>query len=201
MNETPAPTLDQAAFQRVWRRVMPQDRPDCPFTLEEPALTPTADSPQPLVRSALSPLPAPVQPPQSVPCLGEASVGELPTLEARMDEAAQAQQAYQALARRAGRRCLASSLAEEKGRQVQRLNAAHFLISGQDYDPQPGAVSLPATNALAIRERFRAEQLEAAALMDAAQASADPCLSQLYRELAEQNREHTDLLRRRLEQR
>lgn len=198
MNETPAPALDQAAFQRVWRRVMPQDRVDCPFTLEEPALTPT-DSPQPLVRAALSPLPAPAQPPQPVPCLGEASMGELPTLEARMDEAAQAQQAYRALARRTGRRCLSSSLAEEKGRQLRRLNAAHFLISGQDYDPQPGMVTLPATNALAIRERFRCEQMEAAALMEAAQTTADPCLAQLYRELAEQNGEHTDLLRRRLE--
>jgi hypothetical protein len=41
--------------------------------------------------------------------------------------------------------------------------------------------------------------MEAAALMDAAQVAADPCLGQLYRELAEENRRHADLLRRQLE--
>ena len=30
----PQTDLDHAAFERVWRRVMPQDRADCPFTLE-----------------------------------------------------------------------------------------------------------------------------------------------------------------------
>lgn len=33
----PQNDLDHAAFQRVWRRVMPQDRADCPFTLDAPA--------------------------------------------------------------------------------------------------------------------------------------------------------------------
>lgn len=33
----PQNDLDHAAFQRVWRRVMPQDRIDCPFTLDDPA--------------------------------------------------------------------------------------------------------------------------------------------------------------------
>ena len=36
MNEPQTPALDQASFRRVWQRVMPQDRMDCPFTLEEP---------------------------------------------------------------------------------------------------------------------------------------------------------------------
>ena len=26
-------SCDQEVFERVWRRVMPEDRPDCPFTL------------------------------------------------------------------------------------------------------------------------------------------------------------------------
>lgn len=197
MNETPTAVLDQAAFQRVWRRVMPQDRADCPFTLEDPiSATP---APAPLVRTPPAPLPVQAVPPQSVPCLGEASVGELPALRERMDAAAQAQQTYQMLARRAGRRGVSTSLAVEKERQVRRLNAAHFLISGEEYAPAAGIVSLPKTNALALRDRFRWEQMEAAALMDAAQATADPCLAQLYRELAEENRNHADLLRGRLE--
>lgn len=100
MNEIPM-ELDQTAFQRVWERVMPQDRPDCPFTLEAtPDLSP---SPQPLIRSPL--LPRPLQEtPQSVPCLGEASMGELPRLEELAGEWAEARRTYRALARRMGSR-------------------------------------------------------------------------------------------------
>ena len=35
--QRPGEELDHAAFARVWRRVMPEDRPDCPFTLEPSA--------------------------------------------------------------------------------------------------------------------------------------------------------------------
>ena len=39
-------SCDQEVFERVWRRVMPEDRPDCPFTLysEEAGEKPTASS-------------------------------------------------------------------------------------------------------------------------------------------------------------
>lgn len=201
MNETPTAVLDQAAFERVWRRVMPQDRPDCPFTLEDPGLTPTA-APQPLVRTALAPVPVPAQAalPQSVPCLGEASQGELPALEARMAQTVQAQREYRTLERRAGRRSLFTALAAGKAQQLRRLNAAYFLISGQSYTPVPaGGDLLPRSGAQALRARFRSEQLEAAALMEAAQAASDPCLAQLYRELAEENRGFADRIRQRLE--
>ncbi len=196
MNEIPM-ELDQAAFQRVWERVMPQDRPDCPFTLEAtPDLSP---SPQPLVRSTL--LPRPLQEmPQSVPCLGEASMGELPRIEELAGEWAEARRTYRALARRMGSRGIFSALAAEKDRQLRRLLAAHFLISGREYTPAVSrAPALPKTRALALREGFRGEQKRAAALMDAAQVTADPCLAQLYRALAEENREHADRLRAALE--
>ncbi len=199
MNETPTPVLDHATFQRVWRRVMPQDRTDCPFTLEDPGLTPTV--PQPLTRAVPAPLPAPADPPQSIPCLGEASLGELPVLEARMDHAALCRNAYRSLARRRGQQGSFASLAAAKSQQLRRLAAAYFLISGKDYAPRPeGTVTAKTTVAQALRARFRAEQMEAAALMDAAQASADPCLAQLYRELAEENRMLADRVRAILEQ-
>ena len=197
MNETPTAVLDQAAFQRVWRRVMPQDRADCPFTLEDPISAP----PAPLVRPPMAPLSAQAAPPQSIPCLGEASMGELPALAARMDAAALARQAYRLSARSSGRQGLFSQLAREKARQLRRLNAAYFLISGKDYAPKVGKITPPKTTPLALRERFRAEQLEAAALMDSAQATADPCLSRLFQELAQEDRDMADRLRERLEQR
>ena len=38
MEQTSIPGVDREVFERVWRRVMPEDRGDCPFTLpEEPA--------------------------------------------------------------------------------------------------------------------------------------------------------------------
>lgn len=194
MNETPNAVLDQAAFQRVWQRVMPQDRPDCPFTLEQADPIP---APQPLVRAALAPLS--VQAPQPTPCLGEASAGELPALSALMDTAARARQVYLALSRRMGGRGLPSAWAAQKGRQLRRLGAAYFLIAGQEYTPRPGAAKLPRTNALALREGFRGEQRSAAALMEAQQATADPCLRQLYLELAAQDREIADQVRGKLE--
>ncbi|UQT49754.1 hypothetical protein M5E87_08795 [Flavonifractor plautii] len=38
-------SCDQEVFERVWRRVMPEDRPDCPFTLGEDAAAPPAIQP------------------------------------------------------------------------------------------------------------------------------------------------------------
>ena len=35
------PGVDREVFERVWRRVMPEDRADCPFTLQQ------AERPQP----------------------------------------------------------------------------------------------------------------------------------------------------------
>lgn len=175
MNETPVPALDQAAFRQVWRRVMPQDRVDCPFTLEEGEAAPG---------SPALPVPAP---PLPVPCLGEASLGELPCLWERMDQAAQARRVYQALEGRTGRRGRFSPLIAGKNRQLRRLAAACFLISGKKRAPAPAPATLPLNNSLALRERFRAEQMEAAALMDSANSTADPCLAQLYRELAGEN--------------
>lgn len=197
MNETPTAVLDQAAFQRVWRRVMPQDRADCPFTLEDPISAP----PAPPVPSPAVPLPAQAAPVRPIPCLGEASVGELPSLVSRMDAAARARQAYRLPVRTSGRQGLFSQLAREKDRQLRRLNAAYFLISGTDYTPKTGKAVPPKTTPLALRERFRAEQLEAAALMDAAQAAADPCLRRLFQELAQEDRVMADRLRERLERR
>ena len=52
MNESLTPELDRVAFQQVWRRVMPEDRPDCPFTLEAPTLPTVTSTPVPVVSAA-----------------------------------------------------------------------------------------------------------------------------------------------------
>jgi len=81
------------------------------------------------------------------------------------------------------------------------LGTAYFLIAGEEYVAKPGNPSLPKDTALALRGMFRAEQLEAAALMDACQNAGDPCLARLYRELAEEDRTFADRVRARLEER
>ena len=79
MNEPQTPALDQASFRRVWQRVMPQDRMDCPFTLEEPqaeavkaSALPPQPVPAPAVPAPLPPRPAPTLPTPTL-CLGDAS--------------------------------------------------------------------------------------------------------------------------------
>ena len=68
---------DQETFERVWRRVMPEPRPDCPIVL------PAGPAASPAVREAPPALPAVAasDPPgrpvagevHNVPCLGAAS--------------------------------------------------------------------------------------------------------------------------------
>lgn len=197
MNEIPPTALDHEAFQRVWQRVMPQDRADCPFTLEPLAVS----APVPIQSPAAEPLPVPIQSPPPT-CLGLASQGQLPQLEELLGLTMDCARIYRALERRWGRRNrrgLLSALADGKTRQVRRLSAAHFLISGREYTFTPTPIPADRTLALALRERFQAEQQAAALLLSAAQSTSDPCLTELYRSLAEENQDHASLLRTHLE--
>ena len=215
MNETPTPAVDPAAFQKVWRRVMPEDRHDCPFTVDTPtapatATVPAVAPPSPTSPPApLPPVPVPVPAPvpamtQTMPqaCLGEGSRPALPELERLLTQTNDAARIYRALARRArGSRNFLTALARAKEGQVRRLSAARFLILGEAFafpiTVFPRAASLP----LALRERYQAEQRAALDFLSAAQRTADPCLIQLYRDLADQNQTIAGQIRERLEQR
>lgn len=189
--QRPGEELDHAAFARVWRRVMPEDRPDCPFTLE-PSAPPALSTPA-------SPAAAAAAPAVPCACLGEGSARDLPELERMLRQTTDDFRIYRALARRLGQGGLFSTLAVEKKRQVRRLSTASFLISGKQYTapptPAPGTLTLP----LAMRERFQAEQRAGSALLAAAETAADPCLAGLYRILAEEDRDHARRLWARLE--
>lgn len=185
------PSPDRETFQRVWRRVMPQERPDCPI-----ALTPSDAS---LPTSAPVTLPAASAPPQQpVACLGEQSVGELPTLDRLLLLTAEAWQAYSAMGGRA-QATLPASLAQAKRQQLRRLATARFLISGELY--QLSEVKRPQTNPLplTIRERYQAEQRGAVEFLTAAAATNDPCLTDLFRALAMEDQTHAGQLREWLE--
>jgi len=169
MDETRLPPwgeeLDRAAFERVWRRVMPQDRPDCPFTLDPPA--PAASGPeeaQPPARKESDPL---------VP-QGAADI---------LQRMAEGRMAYRALERRWGLRAL-GDLEREKNRQVRELSAALFLLTGKEFRKaaNPAAARVPLVRAL--RERYQEELSLADALRRAGGAAGDPLLEELLPALA-----------------
>lgn len=188
------PSPDRETFQRVWRRVMPQERPDCPFTLDAPDATVPASAPATLPAAAQAPLPSP-----PVACLGPSSADQLPTLDRLLLLTAEAWQAYSAMGGRASQATLPTALAQAKRQQLRRLATARFLISGESYrlsEVKPAQTSaLPLT----IRERYQAEQQAALQFLTAAEATSDPCLTDLYRALALENQTHAGQLREWLE--
>ena len=139
---------------------------------------------------------------QDVACLGGGSSGYAPMLREMMDGAAEDQRTYQGLARRAGgggARVLGAMAADQR-RQGKRLGAAHFLITGERYQPATGGTRGTMDLAGGLRDQFIREQQVAAAYEGAAQETADPCLRQLFRELGQEAMGHARMIRSLLEQ-
>ena len=138
-------SCDQEVFERVWRRVMPEDRPDCPFTLGEDAAAPPAIQPPRrlclpwyiLLQPANRRLPARggrrarrALPGAPSAVYGSSSSGSL-TGNWRIGGP------IRPLSRRAqgnSGRVLATIAADER-RHAKRLSTAYFLISGVRYWP------------------------------------------------------------------
>ena len=199
---------DQEIFERVWRRVMPEPRPDCPIVLPtEPAASPAVREAPPALSAvaASAPPDRPVAGEEhNVPCLGAASAIYGGQLQQFVDRALADWRSYQALSRRAqgnsGR--ILSAIAADQRRHAKRLSTAYFLISGVRYWPaeRPAGPASRTPFAAALRERFMAEQRSAAAYQAAAAETADPCLRQLYEELSGEADAHAWLLRGILEE-
>lgn len=186
--------LDRDAFERVWRRVMPEDRLDCPFTLNEPVPPPAVPA-APLPQTPPAPAQTAPQPPcreeqkMSIVCLGQASAVELPRLDTLLQKIVDACRIYRALSRRPGLGAL-YTFAVEKRQHAKRLAAARFLISGSAMSILPTPAPRSSSAPLALRERFQAEQQLVTDFSAAAQAVQDPCLSELYRTLSTQAEAH-----------
>ncbi len=207
---------DREVFQRVWRRVMPEERPDSPIVVDAPedgeesaglAVVPAAQAPAVRVESVPGLLCGEVGPglPEcgSVPCLGEASAVYAPQLQQYIDFEVADCRAYQALSRRAQgnpARTLSAMAADER-RHAKRLAAAYFLISGVRYWPAERGGSQPVQPFMAaLREHFAQEQRAQCSYLAAAEETTDPCLRELYLELAGDEEAHAGLLRGILEQ-
>lgn len=136
------------------------------------------------------------------PCLGEAAKGDMDRLRELMTLAKAGAMSGRALARRSnGPTAKAMSLLAQDHRSAfRRLSAAYFLITGKRYVPQCTAPVLPASLPLALRQQFVWEQQWEQKNLQAAQATADPCLRALYQELAQEGAYHAGAIRSILEQ-
>ena len=177
---------DREIFERVWRRVMPEDRPDCPFTLYSEEETEQA----------------PIQPAEErktelVPVPAEQSGGDGAVLQAFIADELSDWRTYQTLARRipgGNGRALMGMAADER-RHAGRLSAAYFLLSGVKFWP-PAEPELPREGWMAIlRRRYWAERKGAEAYRTAAGHTGDSALRELYLELAGDEEAHAGIIR------
>ena len=201
---------DRDLFLRVWDRVMPVERPDCPIVVErsEEMSRPAVPAVQPMPAEMIAqPMPAADQAGDDfptrddVPCLGSAGEADRERLQEMIGQELAAWRSYQLLARRGGQggRILAA-LAAGCRRRAKRLSAALFLISGVRFWPaEQVSVPVPRSYFTALREHFLAEQDRGQIYRAAAEESRDHCLQMLYLDLADECVEHAGRIRALLE--
>ena len=192
---------DREIFERVWRRVMPLAGEGCPIQLSPPEQGPPALRAEERGELAVS-APAPEREEQEL-CLGPSSAGAGARLREMIEGEMEDERLYLSLARRAGGaagRAL-GALAGEERRHIRRLGTAYFLITGERCQPRGQGGGRPRTGVMeGLREQFIQEQRESRAYRLAAAECADPCLKELYLELAEDETLHARLIRNLLEQ-
>ena len=219
-HSTPSPAAPlpeenpQDTFERVWRRVMPQDRADSPIILfsdlPQAAGGDGADLPAQSLSLSLQTTATPLvertapTAEQDVPLLGAASAVYSPMLQQMIDHESLTYRRYRALSRRmtgAAAKAVAAMAADER-RHLRRLSAAYFLISGVRYLPPDSALfaRVEVTPTGALRRHFADEQRAEAGYRAAAAECSDPCLTSLFLQLAQDEAGHRDLILSLLEQ-
>lgn len=195
---------DQEVFDRVWRRVMSEGH-DSPIQTDPPADEQARQLRQNGQEQTGLAVPRreELRPEQDVSCLGQGSAMYAPLLREMMDGEMEDFRTYQTLARRAGGSAtrMLSTMAADERRHAKRLGAAYFLITGERYQvPNMTGNRLPMELMTGLREQFIHEQRGAAAYQGAAQETGDPCLRQLFQELAQEEMAHARMIRSLLEQ-
>lgn len=203
--------VDPDTFQRVWNRVMPDQRlspiemdtiePEQPVQPVQPV---QPEQPTPPVQPEAPEEPTPPEQPE-VPELPEPpSVQLLPDL---MDQLYTAWQRSQCLTRQTSgsvNRAFANG-AEEQRRGLKRLSAAYFLQSGQWYTPGRSAHARMGQNRImglpnVLRERYQWERQWEQTCRDAAQTVQDEALRSLLNCLAQEAAGRASQIRTLLEQ-
>ena len=160
---------------------------------------PIFPAPKPSQRPVSRPVPTTPPPSQPLFCLGEQSHADAEQIKVLMDQALANQSAAQVLAQRGRNRTL-NSLAADHRRALRQLSAAYFLITGQRYRPAPPPPVRFPSLPLALRDQFVREQHWERDCRQAMPSTGDPCLRELYQELAQDGVLHTGLIRSLLEQ-
>lgn len=177
--------------------------PDCPPDSQCPACPECSACPEsPRTLGAVSAARTAPVPETPAFCLGEASQGDSQPLEELMTLACTGAAAGRAMARRASGACAKalSALARDHRSAFRRLSAAYFLITAKRYTPKCEALKLPASLPLALRQQFLWEQQWEQKNSQGAQSTTDPCLKELYLELAQEGSFHAGTIRSLLEQ-
>ena len=201
---------DREVFERVWRRVMSDDMEHSPVSIMPGSEQEDTRREPEQSGLALRPIPEP-EPMRTSPmaaepealCLGRGSARYAPMLQEMVDGEAENGRLYQALTRRATGNSarMLGGLAADQRRHVRRLATAYFLITGERCQPQGQGGNRPVPDLMTgLREQFIQTQREAAAYQGAAAENSDPCLRQLFRELAQEKGTHTRMIRTMLEQ-
>lgn len=207
----PGPGLcgsDRDVFDRVWRRVMRTGGAESPIEVipREEYIPPAPLPVRAEVRIADQP-PVPVPVPRqaemsAVRCLGPSSAGHGEELQRFIETELTDAKTYAELARRTrgqAARTFTTMAADEK-RHAKRLSTAYFLISGVRYFPaERVAPQLEGAYLSTLRNRFLKEQQGEGAYRAAAEGTQDPCLRELYLEIAGDENSHGWLLRGLLE--
>ena len=194
----------EAVIQRVWKRVMEGREETSPLVLKE---EPVPHGSLQGEEGELGILPAPMPQsrsdfPTGAVFLGEGSLDMAPLLQEMIRHELADLRAYQSLAKRAGgaQARVFQAMAQEEKTHAKRLSAAYFLISGVRYWPEGGKADLPGSYLGALRQRFGEEQAGMAAYLAGAEATTDPCLRQLFLDLAREEWDHACKIRTLVEQ-
>ena len=203
--------MDPQRCDRIWQRVSPELDPypevraACRETPREPG---TGDIPERAKAAAVPAAPeipeVPMEPAESGCCLSGGAMGSIRLIQDFIeDELAdrRAYLAYAACAPNAAARRLLRQLAGEEGSHARRLMGVYYLVTGCCYQPrlQGGRVeSLPWREVL--RTRYHAETCCGLRYAQAAAATEDVCLREIWEELSAAEYRHARQLLRLLEQ-
>lgn len=191
---------DWEVFQRVWRRVMPQERPGQPVEL-----VPQGEVSPPMLPAPVMPAQSPYDPRESQErwparegVLGPESQGYGGDLQGFLAQELADAKTYGLLSRSTSGQVARSlaSLSAQNRHQAKRLSTAYFLLSGVRYWPEGHAPGNTKGGLLhSLRRQFVREQRRAMDYRTAEAATHDGYLKELYLILAETADHHTWSLR------
>ena len=115
-------------------------------------------------------------------CLSEGSLCYRDILQDQIAQTHTILRSIQRLSRRSNPRAarMLTGLTSGLQRELRRLSAAYFLITGERYLFQPTGTALPESLDNALRALFQQFSLRAIQSKTAAQEMTDPCLRQLF---------------------